>query len=290
MVRAMARDALREVRRRAVAVPRDPRRLAIGTFAATSIVAVSLGSASCVRPPQMCTADADCRTLSCVAGRCIGRGATPSIANAHRILYPAVDIAYLRRGDTADEDVAIATLGSNDSALLLLRFAVQLPPETAVLEAYLLLERATEVDDDPTPLALHAARIVEPWDSGSVSWGRQPRFEDSGAPVTRVHAGSGPLVRMDVRTIVQRWRRRAAAEFGLAVVADGRSETGISIALAPTFDSTRARARLDPPLADVDGSPPMPTEGSGSAGRSRWREPRSRGTALAGPQLELYVQ
>lgn len=286
----MAQDALPSARRCVAIRAQETRRHTGAAAAMTTMFILWAGSASCTRPPQMCTADSDCRALSCVAGRCIGRGAVPSIATAHRFLYGPVDMAYLRRGDTSNEEVAIATMGSDDGPLLLLRFAIQLPPETAVLEAYLLLERATEVDDDPAPLGLRAARIVEPWDSESVSWARQPRVDDWGAPVTRVDSGSGPLVRMDVRVIVQRWRRRTSDEFGVAVVADAKSTTGISVALAPTFDSSRPGDRIDPALAEMDDSSAGTLAAAGSSGRARWSQPRPRGIALAGPRLELYVQ
>lgn len=239
----------------------------------------------------MCIADSECQALSsCVAGRCVSHGAVPAIATARRILYVPVDVAYLRRDDVSDESVTIAALGSREGGLLLLRFAIDLPPETAVLEAYLLLRRATEVDDDPAPLALHAARIVEPWDSGSVSWARQPRLADWGAPITRVRPGSGPLIRVDVRGIVQRWRRRAGDEYGLAVVAEGKSVTGVSVALAPSFDSVRPGSRLDPALTDL-GEVSSPIEGSSpSSGPPRSEPPLARAVAFAGPELELYVK
>ena len=46
----------------------------------------------------------------------------------------------------------------------LLRFSVPLAPEAVVLEAYVLLERASDVDCDPAPIDLHAARVTAPWD------------------------------------------------------------------------------------------------------------------------------
>lgn len=252
----------------------------------------SAGAASCVRPSQMCMADSECHLLSsCVAGRCINHGAVPAIAAARRIVYAPVDVAYLRQGDKSDDHVTIATLGSPDGGLLLFRFAIDLAPEATVLEAYLLLERATEVDDDPTPVALRAARIVEPWDSGSVSWARQPRIDNLSAPVTRVRPGSSPIVRVDVRNIVQHWRRRSSDDFGLALLTDGQSATGISLALAPSFDLEPTGSRLDPVLADLDGESSRATEGpTASPGRARSDPTPPRGVAFAGPELELYVK
>jgi hypothetical protein len=259
---------------------------------AVVVLFFSVAAASCMRPSQMCMADSECHVLSsCVAGRCIGHGAVPAIAAARRIVYAPVDVGYLRHGDKSGERVTIAPLGSRDGGLLLLRFAIDLAPDATVLEAYVLLERATEVDDDPTPVALHVARIVEPWESASISWARQPRIDNLGAPVTRVRAGSGPIVRVDVRTIVQRWRRRSNDEFGLAVLTDGESATGISVALAPSFDAEPPGSRLDPVLADFDGESSGAVEGpTASPGRTRSDPTLRRGVASTGPELELYVK
>ena len=250
-----------------------------------------VGAPACVRASQMCLTESECRTeSSCVAGRCVTHGAAPAIATARRMLYPAVDVAYVRAGDTSDEGMAVAALGCGERALLLLRFAVRLPPEASVVEAYLLLERATEVDDDPAPLALHAARVTEPWDSASISWARQPHIDDLGAPVTRVGSASGPVVRLDVRDIVRRWRRRARDDFGLAVLAEGTSSTGFSVALAPALHAVRPGIRVDPALAGPEDEPARAIAGSSvSPGLSRSDEPSARAVAMEGPELELYL-
>jgi hypothetical protein len=227
----------------------------------------------------MCTSAGECgATSSCVAGRCVASGAVPAIATARRLLYAPVEVAYLRRGEARGVP-AIATLGGSDGAVALLRFSVPLPPEATVLEAYLLLERATDVDADPEAVALHAARIVEPWDVHSVSWARRPRIEEVGAPVTRVPPASGPWVRLDLREIVQRWRRRGSGDFGLAVVAERSSSApasaGVAVALAP------APGRADPVLSAL-AAPPL-----ASSSPILHEAPRAE---LAGPRLELYVR
>jgi len=127
----------------------------------------------------------------------------------------------------------IVTMGRDDGALAFLRFSVPLTPEAKVLEAYLVLERPAGISIDPTPVALHAARVVDPWDGRSISWARQPRIEEMSAPVTEVSPASGPLVRIDVRSLVERWRRRKGDDEGVAVVADGKSGSGMAFALAP---------------------------------------------------------
>jgi hypothetical protein len=170
------------------------------------------------------------------------------------MLYDPTEIGYVRRG--ADRELpAIATFGRGDGAALFLRFAVFLPPDAGVVEAYLLLDRVTAVDSDPEPVVLHAVPVVDAWDPGSISWAVQPRIEEIGAPVTRVLAASGPVVRLDVRAIVERWRRMghgSRADFGLAVVADVAGSggvRGIPFALAPRAASDEGRPREDGAMA-----------------------------------------
>jgi hypothetical protein len=200
---------------------------------ARPLVFLALLLSACVIPPRMCAAGTDCGAqASCVAGRCVAHGATAAIDTARRLLFSPVDIAYLRR-DADTGDGATARLGGvrDARAMVLLRFSASLPPEATVLEAYIVLERSTDIDADPTPIALRAERVVDPWDSRSISWARQPRVEEGGATVTRVSAAAGPLVRLEVRGLVQRWRRRTGDDFGVAVVADGESATGMAFAL-----------------------------------------------------------
>jgi hypothetical protein len=184
----------------------------------------------------MCASQAECGSSgSCVAGRCVANGATPAINTARRLLFTPVDAAFVKRGEGASESPpATATLGDgrNPEAMALLRFAMPLPPEATVLEAYILLERAPDVEPDPASVALHAARIVEPWDGRSVSWATQPRVEETGAPVTRVSSSSGPMVRIDVHDLVEQWRLRAGNDYGVAVMAEVGGG-GIPFALRP---------------------------------------------------------
>jgi hypothetical protein len=198
-----------------------------------------------------------------VAGRCVGKGAVPAISTARRMLYDPVEIGYVRR-ERQPELPSIAALGRSDGAIAFLRFSIALPPEAGVVEAYLLLDRVTDVDSDPEPIALHLAGVIDAWDARSLSWAVQPRVEEIGSPVTRVHPASGALVRLDARALVERWRRRRSTDFGLAVVSDAPgasgtgSPTGMAFALAPI--------------------PP----GAGDA--------PAREAAPRGPRLELYIR
>lgn len=195
----------------------------------------------------MCAFESDCGgRASCVSGRCVAHGATAAVDTARRLLFLPVDAAYVGGGGDA-HDAVTATLGRkhDGGAALLLRFSASLPPEATVLEAYVLLERATDVDVDPTPVTLRAGRVLDPWDSGTVSAARRPRVDDGGAPVTRVFFSGPPLVRLDVRELVQKWRRRSGGDFGVAVLAEGESATGMAFAVSPVEGRPLAGPRLE---------------------------------------------
>jgi hypothetical protein len=225
-------------------------------------VLAALAAASCNPPPRMCAQESDCgQQASCVAGRCVAHGATPAIDSARRVVVAPVDVGYVSRDGGSGAGTAVVLGREGDPAIAFLRFKVPLPPEASVLEAYLVLERAPGVDADPAPITLHAARVTTAWDGVSLSWATQPHVEEVGLPVTRVPPAAGALIRLDVRELVQRWRRRAHDELGVAVLADAASRTGVAFALAP---ASVDRDRGDPVLG---------------AGRQ-----------AAGPRLEVYVK
>ena len=203
-------------------------------FAILAMAALAGPATACVRGPRMCVAGpvSGCGAgATCVAGRCLSSGATPAIATATRVLYDPVDAAYMQPGEQAATE-GLATLGRPDGAFALFRFDVPLSPQSTVVEAYLLLEPPAAVDFDPGPVMLRTERVVGVWDSRSTSWARRPALEDVGLPETRVE-GSPRVVRLEVRALVERWRKRAKDERGVAVVADGRSanRTGVAFVL-----------------------------------------------------------
>jgi hypothetical protein len=244
-----------------------------------------LAVAGCAPAARMCAAAADCAgKSSCVAGRCVAPGAAVAISTARRMLYDPTEIGYVHRGGGDAERPAIAALGRGDGALAFLRFSVSLPPEAAVIEAYLLLDRLPDVDSDLQAVALHVVRLIDPWDARSLSWAVQPRIEEVGSPVTRVLPASGELVRLDVRAIVERWRRRGGTDFGLAIVAEasGSSASSGGGASASSADGrNRGMAFALSPFSREreDGQP---------AGRAAGAADGARGAP--GPRLELYVR
>jgi hypothetical protein len=187
----------------------------------------------------------------------------------------------------------VATLGGSEGGLLLLRFDATLPSQANILEAYILLERAHDSDDD-APVALHVARVVDPWSGNTVSWAHQPRIADRGAPVTRALASSPGFVRLDVRDIVNHWRLRQGGDFGVAVVAEGDNARGMAFALLPAIPPPGLGIG-DPLLASQTPAADGP-EQAGPFADSAPTEPRIGASfpesprEPAGPKLELYVK
>jgi hypothetical protein len=262
-------------------------------FAAVFALAV-VAFAACTQRPRMCVAAGECGTsAACVAGRCLPDGGVPAIQAARRLLVDPVDVSYLRRGDGANGGAlpAIITLGraADSEAMVLVRFSVPIAKDANVIEAYLLLERTDLVDSDPTPIVLHASRIIDPWDGRSISWARQPRIHDTRSPSTIVTPWGRTQVRVDVRDLVAHWRLHQRDDQGLAIIAENSSATGIALALTAAEEAS--------PLGSSESTSANQSSAGGSSGGLF--EPRSPATlgvgpsalpSRAGPRLELYVK
>jgi hypothetical protein len=178
-------------------------------------------------------------SYACVAGRCVNTAASadaaaplPAIAarGVVRLVARPTDLAYLRHGDPAGAGVPeIVTLGTADGSRLFMRFDAAIPAGATVIEAHLIVLRASEVDADPAPVALHAARVAEPWSAASISWARQPRVEETRSPAAFVTASGREVVRIDVRELVAGWALHDARDQGLALVADTAGVTGVAL-------------------------------------------------------------
>jgi hypothetical protein len=192
----------------------------------------------------------------------------------------------------------VATLGGADGAMALLRFAVVLPPEANVLEAYVLLERAPGVDPEPQPVALHLAPVIDAWEGRTLSWAAQPRIVEVGAPVTRVLPAAAGPVRLDVRAIVERWRRRSGDAQGIAIVATGSGEGSGEDGNASASGSDGAgvggrggSSRRGVAFALAPGGPGERVNAAGGAGPAgRDGHEGEASEQVAGPRLELYVR
>jgi hypothetical protein len=195
----------------------------------------------------------------------------------------AEQIAWLRRDDppfgvegvglaARPGQPAAAPLGrtSDGDAVLLLRFAVPLPPELTVVEAYVLLDRVAGAVVSVDPVVLHALRVVEPWRAEAASWPRMPRLEEVRAGETWVGPTSSHVVRVDVRDLVRRWRSHDPRDQGIALRARKTTEAGATFWLAAASPGLEAAFSDERPISPGSG------DGLGSFGQA--------------PRLELYVR
>jgi len=238
-----------------------------------------LVAAACVERDRLCISTVECGTASaCVAGRCqalvkddAGRPIPPEIASpqVRRLVVAPTDVAYVSAsgGGSPSALPPVLVLGKEgDGAALLLRFDAPIAPQESVVEAYVLLDREAVVETDPQPISLHAARIIDAWDGRSISYAREPRWEETGSPGAIVTGAGRPLVRVDVRDLVSHWKERDPRDQGIVIVADQTSRTGMAFAATS--------AVLDEGPTSMLGSAPET--------RARW--------AASPPRLELYLR
>jgi hypothetical protein len=256
--------------------PRTQRAVSVVFFASCLLVPFA-----CVERDRLCASTTECgKTSACIAGRCqptlkddAGHPVPPVISSpqVRRIVVLPTDIAYVSsrgEGDPSDLPPVLMLGRSGDGAALLLRFAVPIAPEETVVEAYVLLDRADVVETDPKPISLHAARIIDAWDGRSISYARQPRFEETGSPGAIVSGAGRPLVRIDVRALVTHWKARDPRDQGVIIMADDTSRTGMAFAASSSV--------LDQGPTSMLGSIPE------DEAKNAW--------APAPPRLELYLR
>jgi hypothetical protein len=218
------------------------KRAAAAAFFLLAPLAIAAG---CIERDRLCVSTVECGTTSaCIAGRCqptlkddAGRVIPPAISSpmVRRVVASPTDIAYVSSGgvgNPADLPPVLVLGRKGDGSALLLRFAVPITPEESVVEAYVLLDRTDVVENDPKPISLHATRIIDAWDGRSISYERQPRWEETGSPGAIVTGAARPLVRLDVRDLVTHWKERDPRDQGIAIVADETSRTGMAFAAA----------------------------------------------------------
>jgi hypothetical protein len=263
------------------------RPLEIAFVVASAFASTAL--ASCAPRPTTCLRACDA-PFTCASNECVRPSSIPAIEardrlgdpQVRRLVLAATDVARLAPGDAHAEVPRTAILARDHDAraVLLLRFALDLPPGTTIVEAHLVLDRSTAVSTDPTPVTLHAVRIAAPWDARSITWGRLPRLDDVHLPSTTVDDARHE-VRLDVRPLVRAWRLHAPEDQGIAVVADRTSATGTAFALADG-DGSSDHPSLPLPVH----APGPPTVFAGAESTESAVDP----APSQGPRLELYVK
>lgn len=204
------------------------RNAAVSTLARAALCAASLGLVACGSRPRMCTGGECGAEADCIAGRCQAKKGVAAIQGAERLIVPPVAMALsgVAAGQAIGPELVLGRERGGVNKLHL-RFEVVLPPGKTLVEAYLLLERTDAVPADPQPIRLHLERILEPWSPATIADGREPPLEDVRAAETLADPRKGRVVRVDARALV-RPTGREEADFGLAVLVDGKTRTGVA--------------------------------------------------------------
>ena len=187
------------------------------------------GSAS-QQAADPCTGTGACPTGLCVAGRCRAADAPPAKSTSARVVLLPRDVAVLtanaaEEGDALPESVALgrADLGRT---VVLCRFVSTWREDADIQSAYFVMDAVEGAPLPATAPTVEIARILSPWSSATVTWGRQPSLgmvEAAGA--LRV-SPSLPL-RVDVTPAVRAWAKRERDDHGLALLVDGADPVGV---------------------------------------------------------------
>jgi hypothetical protein len=225
-------------------VPRPLGSLSLALAAALAACAAPLDE---TRPCSPGGAGAACEQgRTCMVGRCRPADATPSPADALRVVLAPVDLAVVASrgsggGGAALPSVVALGRGSSGTVVMLFRFAATWRDDAEVVSAFLVLDALAGSPPAASPITFEMARIVEPWQPAVVSWGRSPRL---GVPRAAGSARARPAIplRVDVTPLVREWARRDADDHGIALVASGDDaygavvSTGASLGNGPRLE------------------------------------------------------
>lgn len=209
--------------------PRVVRR-AYALIVAVALPGVLLGSCGGDLPgPSVCSERTPCdKGRVCVLGRCRMEGTTPVSERAPRLVFEPEDMG-LYTGERAlplsEMGPAIALGQRGSSALLLMRFAVSYPPGARLQRAFLALDPLPDCARRPGRVTLELAQVLSPWRSIDLSHERLPKMTVPMRAATVSATPAHPL-RLDVTELVRQWGRTRERYYGLALLADGDSDTG----------------------------------------------------------------
>ncbi len=217
--------------------PRVPTAVVIALAAWPGLTALA-----CVPPDRLCANDDPCGSgRACVTGRCVPAKETVRLLEVDdagsplvkRRVVAATDVAWLtpetREGGGTPVTVG---LGGASRGVLLLRFTDVVVP-TDLVEAYVVLRRAPDIDPPVGPVRLRARAIQDDWEPSTLSASRAPRLVDVETPETRVLPAAGDVIRVDVRALVAAWAHRGRAQ-GIAVAVTEDPASPLYVALAPS--------------------------------------------------------
>jgi hypothetical protein len=194
---------------------------------------------SCATRTTPCWSPDGCASnQTCAAGRCAPIASEIAPEGARRVLVAPSEIAVVSSGAQAEALPPELPLGGATAGtiVLLLRFPTPWGNRVRVASAFLTLEPSPGALPEVEPVPVAVMRVLEPWSTTEVSWGRLPRLS---APEARAFATARPpkTLRIDVTSIVQRWARGRSNDQGIALM------TGASAAVGATYSTGVAGAR-----------------------------------------------
>jgi hypothetical protein len=202
-------------------------------FAALAAVA-ALGCAASDGLGRVCAGGCD-TGKSCVVGRCRAVDEAPAPTDTRRVILAPSDFAVIAATGAPSSIPETVALGRAEggTVALLLRFAASWRDDSDVLSAFVVLDPVDSAPPSTQPAVFESARILEPWQPGVVSWGRQPRL-DLPKLAAVVRAIPGTPVRIDVTGLVREWSQRRSDDHGLALLVHGDDVVGSAFTMGVT--------------------------------------------------------
>ena len=180
--------------------------------------------------PKVCSHRARCKLgYACVLGRCRRNKTLPVATKSMRVSYAPEDIAEVDGNATRGPAklgpfFLLGKKGAGETKLLM-RFKVELPVETVLQRALLVLEPMPRCGRRPGYVRLELADLLAPWQSDTVSSRRLPRM--STPMFTGNHAVlPARALRLDVTSLVRQWEEHRGRYHGVALIASGTSPSG----------------------------------------------------------------
>ncbi len=200
----------------------------------------------------------------------------PVSTKAERLVFLPEDLAWMR-GSTIVGSTDLGptiTLGKRgQSDTLLMRYSIELGQIARVQRALVVLDPMPDCVRRPGRIALELAHVVSPWRSAQLTRGNQPRLDLPMALPDTAATPARPL-RIDVTEVVRAWAKDRKRFHGLAIIANGTSDTGACFTSGLTWgESPRLQIFLRPleaadagPDGDADASGDAETGAAGEAG------------------------
>jgi hypothetical protein len=173
---------------------------------------------------------------ACVVGRCRAAEESPAPADTRRVFVVPVDVAVIAergsQGAGLPETIALGR-AADGTVELLLRFTPTWRDDADVVSAFVVLDPVEGALPSRSPASVETARILEPWQPATVTWGRQPRL-DLPRPAGIVSARPSTSARIDVTPLVRDWSKRLPDDYGIALLVQGSDALGGAFTMGTT--------------------------------------------------------